>query len=117
MREALRNPVNVLKALSNKAGSSYYSYNRLYRNLYNPNLYLLAYTNIYANNGSMTKGTDNQTLSGMGKERIYKLIAKLKDHSYTPNPVRRTIYLRRTAKNVRLVSRQQMTNSCRKWFG
>ncbi|HBC30309.1 MAG TPA: group II intron reverse transcriptase/maturase [Clostridiales bacterium] len=94
----MRNPVNVLKALSDKAGNSHYSYTRLYRNLYNPNLYLLAYTNIYANKGSMTKGTDNQTLSGMGKERIYKLIAKLKDHSYTPNPVRRQYIPKKNGK-------------------
>lgn len=98
MREALRNPVNVLKALNNKADIEHYSYNRLYRNLYNPNLYLLAYTTIYANKGSMTKGTDNQTLSGMGMERIHKLIAKLKDHSYTPNPVRREYIPKKNGK-------------------
>lgn len=88
VREALRNPVNVLKTLYEKASNSNYCFERLYRNLYNPNFYLLAYANIYDNKGSMTKGIDFETLSEMGLDRINKIISKLKDHSYKPNPVR-----------------------------
>ena len=67
-----------------------YKYERLYRNLYNPEFYLLAYKNIYANDGSMTPGVDGVTTEGMSLERIDKIIASLKDHSYRPNPARRT---------------------------
>ena len=67
-----------------------YKYERLYRNLYNPEFYLLAYKNIYTNDGSMTPGVDGVTTDGMSLERIDKIIASLKDHSYRPNPARRT---------------------------
>jgi retron-type reverse transcriptase len=89
MREALRNPVEVLNSLRTKATDNGYLFERLYRNLYNPNFYLIAYQKIYNNNGSMTRGIDGQTLDGMGMERIYHLIDMLKNHSYHPNPVRR----------------------------
>ena len=67
-----------------------YKYERLYRNLYNPEFYLLAYKNIYTNDGSMTPGVDGVTTDGMSLERIDKVIASLKDHSYRPKPARRT---------------------------
>lgn len=89
VREALRNPNEVLTSLGSKARNREYRYERLYRNLYNPNFYLLAYQNIYNNGGSMTKGLDGETLSGMGMERIERIIKKLRDGSYKPTPVRR----------------------------
>ena len=89
MREALRNPNEVLTSLGSKASNTEYRYERLYRNLYNPNFYLLAYQNIYNNSGSMTKGIDGETMSGMGMERIDRIIEKIRDGSYMPNPVRR----------------------------
>ena len=85
----MRNPVEVLKALSEKAVCKDYKFRRLYRNLYNPEFYLLAYKNIYANKGSMTAGSDGSTISGMSLERIDGIVETLKDHSYTPNPARR----------------------------
>lgn len=87
--ETLRNPTEVLKTLSEKTLETDYKFQRLYRNLYNPEFYLLAYKNIYANAGSMTAGSDGATISGMSLERINKIIERMKDHSYTPNPARR----------------------------
>ena len=89
VREALRNPNDVLNSLSKKATDAEYKYERLYRNFYNPNFYLLAYQHIYNNKGSMTKGVDDQTLNGMGMERIFRIIENMKNDSYIPNPVRR----------------------------
>ena len=86
----MRNPQNVLESLRSKACNKRYVYERLYRNLYNPEMYLLAYQNIYAKEGNMTSGTDGKTIDGMSIKRIKKLIAALKDHSYHPNPARRT---------------------------
>lgn len=40
----MRSPINVLESLKSKACNREYSYERLYRNLYNPEFYLLAYT-------------------------------------------------------------------------
>lgn len=86
----MRKPTDVLNSLSDKSKKPMYKYERLYRNLYNPEFYLLAYKNIYTNDGSMTPGVDGVTTDGMSLERIDKIIASLKDHSYRPNPARRT---------------------------
>lgn len=86
----MRKPTDVLNSLSDKSKNPMYKYERLYRNLYNPEFYLLAYKNICANDGSMTPGVDGVTTDGMSLERIDKIIASLKDRSYRPNPARRT---------------------------
>ena len=85
----MRNPIEVLTNLTEKSKDKTYKFQRLYRNLYNPDFYWLAYRNIYANKGSMTPGVDGTTIEGMNDGRIEKIIASLKDHSYQPNPARR----------------------------
>lgn len=89
MCETLRNPMDVLESLRKNAKNYDYKYQRLYRNLYNSEFYLLAYQNIYAKAGNMTKGTDGQTIDGMGMKRISKIIDSMKNHSYQPNPAKR----------------------------
>ncbi len=97
----MRNPENVLKSLSENALKTEYRYERLYRNLYNPEFYLLAYQNIATSQGSMTAGADGRTLDGMSMERIENIIAKLKDHSYQPNPARRVYIAKKNSKKKR----------------
>ena len=89
VREALRSPDKVLNSLQSNTVKDGYKFDRIYRNLYNPKFYLLAYQNIYSNKGSMTHGIDEATLDGMGMERVNRLIESLKNHSYQPKPVRR----------------------------
>ena len=86
----MRSPQNVLESLKTKACNSKYQYERLYRNLYNPQFYLLAYQRVLAKTGNMTAGTDGKTIDGMGMTRIEALIEKMRDFSYHPNPARRT---------------------------
>lgn len=86
----MRSPQNVLESLKSKATNANYHYQRLYRNLYNPEFYLLAYQRIQAKQGNMTAGTDGKTIDGMGMKRIENLIEKLRDYSYQPKPARRT---------------------------
>ena len=97
----MRNPEYVLKSLSEKAKNREYRYERLYRNLYNPEFYLLAYQNIAKSQGSMTAGADGQTLDGMSMERIERIIAKMKDHSYQPNPARRVYIAKKNSNKKR----------------
>ena len=85
----MRNPAHVLESLREQARNQGYKFDRLYRNLYNPEFYLEAYAKIAQSQGSMTAGTDGMTLDDMSLPRINKLIGKLKDHSYQPNPARR----------------------------
>lgn len=47
----MRNPTDVLNSLNKQSKDLSYRFQRLYRNLYNPEFYLLAYRNIYANEG------------------------------------------------------------------
>ena len=86
----MRNPKNVLESLTSKAANKDYHYQRLYRNLYNPAFFLLAYERIQAKPGNMTAGSDGKTIDGMSMKRIEALIQKLKDFSYQPKPARRT---------------------------
>lgn len=94
----MRNPNDVLSSLNKNAKNEHYQYERLYRNLYNTEFFLLAYQNIYANQGNMTAGTDGKTIDGMGMERINKLIEGLKNHSYRPNPAKRQYIKKKNGK-------------------
>ena len=94
----MRNPNIVLETLSEKSNDSTYKYERLYRNLYNREFYCLAYQNIYANDGSMTPGSDDATIDGMSLKRLDKIIATMKDHSYQPKPARRTYIKKKNGK-------------------
>ena len=64
-------------------------FTRLYRYLLRPDLYYLAYKNLYANKGAGTKGVNDDTADGFSKEKVDRIIQSLADGTYTPNPVRR----------------------------
>ena len=94
----MRNPTEILKILSEKSHDKSYRFQRLYRNLYNPEFYYLAYNNICTGQGNMTEGVDGQTIDGMSAERIDKLIASLRDHSYRPHPAKRVYIPKKNGK-------------------
>jgi len=97
----MRNPIEVLKSLTEKSKDKSYKFRRLYRNLYNPEFYWLAYKNIYANKGSMTAGVDGSTMDNMSDSRIENIIKSLKDQSYQPNPARREYIEKKNSKKKR----------------
>lgn len=95
----MRNPVIVLENLQSKTEKNdTYTFKRIFRNLYNPNFYLLAYSNIYSTEGNMTKGYDGNTIDGMSLARIESIIKRIKNHTYKPNPVRRKYILKKNGK-------------------
>lgn len=94
----MRNPVIVLENLESKTKDEAYTFNRLFRNLYNPDFYLLAYSNIYSTEGNMTKGLDGNTIDGMSLARIKRIIEKMKNHTYKPNPVVRKYIPKKNGK-------------------
>lgn len=61
----------------------------LYRQLFNPQLYLLAYGRIYANKGAMTPGVTQETVDGMSLGRIDRIIDAMRHERYRFRPVRR----------------------------
>lgn len=94
----MRNPINLLSSLQTHSTDRSYTFERLYRSLYNPELFMMAYQNIYASQGNMTKGTDGMTIDAMSLNRIEGIIASLKDESYQPKPSRRTYIPKKNGK-------------------
>ena len=82
----MRNPTEVLKSLAEKSKDELYRFKRLYRNLYNPEFYWLAYKNIYANDGSMTAGADGTTIDGMSNEKILRRKTAIRSVLSVSNP-------------------------------
>jgi len=60
----------------------------LYRLLYKPDLYILAYERIKSKPGNMTPGTDGETLDGFSLDQIHKLIQELRTEQFQFKPVR-----------------------------
>ena len=69
----------------------------LYRQLFNPQLYLLAYGRIYSNDGAMTPGVTGETVEGMSLGRIDHIIDAVRHERYRFSPARRVYIVRRVA--------------------
>jgi retron-type reverse transcriptase len=75
---------------------------RIYRNMRRRELFLLAYSNLYANTGAMTPGIDPEdTVDGMSLERIDNIIETLANGEYTWTPVRRTYIEKKSSSKMR----------------
>lgn len=74
----------MLSSLQIHSSDRSYTFERLYRNLYNRELFSLAYQNVYAR-----QGADKKVNGAMCLNRIDGIIARLKDESYQPGPSRR----------------------------
>ena len=85
----MRSPERVLNNLNEHSKDSSYKFERLYRILFNEELFYVAYQKIASNGGSTTKGSDGRSIDEMSLARIETLIASLKDESYQPHPSRR----------------------------
>ena len=73
--------------------------NELYRQMFNRDLYLLAYGRIYANQGAMTPGTSAETADGMSEDKIDQIIEAMRHERYRFNPVRRTYIPKKNGKS------------------
>ena len=63
--------------------------NELYRQLFNPQFYLLAYGRIYSNQGAMTPGVTAETADGMSMGKIEAIIEAMRHERYRFKPARR----------------------------
>lgn len=89
----------ILSILRKKSMQSHgAAFDRLYRNLFNPDFFMLAYSNLYAKEGNMTPGTDGKTIDGFNIGQINKIIEKLRTETYYPKPVRRTYIPKKDGK-------------------
>jgi group II intron reverse transcriptase/maturase len=74
---------------------------RVYRQLYNTNLYLSAYGRIYRNAGSMTPGVTEETADGTSLETFDTIVTLLRQERYQWQPARRTYIPKKTGKKKR----------------
>ena len=72
--------------------------NELYRQMFNKELYLLAYGNIYSNQGAMTPGPCSETADGMSEAKIGEIIAAMRGERYRFAPVRRVYIPKKNGK-------------------
>jgi group II intron reverse transcriptase/maturase len=70
----------------------------LYRQLFNPALYLVAYGRIYSNKGSMTPGVTGETVDGMSMGKIGRIIDALRHERYRFSPARRVYVPKKNGK-------------------
>ena len=70
----------------------------LYRQMFNKSLYLLAYGNIYSNQGAMTTGACDETADGMSEGKIEEIIAAMRGERYRFAPVRRVYIPKKNGK-------------------
>jgi group II intron reverse transcriptase/maturase len=71
---------------------------RLYRQLFNKELFLLAYGRIYSNQGAMTPGVTRETVDGMSLAKIDTIIEELRSESYRWSPARRVYISKKNGK-------------------
>jgi group II intron reverse transcriptase/maturase len=72
--------------------------NELYRQMFNFNLYLLAYGKIYANQGAMTPGASAETADGMSEDKIHKITEAMRAERYRFRPARRILIPKKNGK-------------------
>lgn len=61
----MRNPEKVLNSLIRHSRNTDYKFERLYKVLFNEEMYFIAYQKIYSKVGNMTAGVDGKTIDGM----------------------------------------------------
>jgi len=88
------------RVLQNSKNNKDEVFTRLYRYMLRPDLYYLAYKELYSNNGAATKGVNSDTADGFSEKKIQAIIQSLADETYTPKPVRRT-YIKKSNGKLR----------------
>src|SRR5258708_1853513 len=81
---------DVILSIYQKRGAKGLPLERVYRHLFDPELFLRAYGKIYRNAGAMTKGSTQETVDSMSLQKIHDIVARLRNERYKWTPVRRT---------------------------
>jgi len=77
---------------------------RVYRLLFNRELYLMAYGKIYRNAGAMTPGSTPETVDGMSLAKIDAIIEAVRYERYRWKPTRRVYIEKKNSKKKRPLS-------------
>ena len=93
----MRNADHIL-AIIRERGTRRLPLERVYRLLFNRDLYLRAYARLYSNQGALTKGSTTETIDGMSLAKIDRIIEALRSERYRWTPVRRVYIPKRNGK-------------------
>ena len=83
---------DVVLSVLRERGRKGLPFTQLYRQMFNKDLYLLAYGNIYSNRGAMTPGASDETADGMSEGKIGQIVELMRYERYRFAPARR-IYI------------------------
>src|SRR6266702_1785968 len=92
--DAQRRSAETVLAIIRERGKQGLPLEDIYRQLYNPLLYLRAYAKLYPNKGAMTPGSTTETVDGMSMQKIEQLIDDIRHERYRWTPVRRVYIVR-----------------------
>jgi group II intron reverse transcriptase/maturase len=81
---------DTILGIHQERGSKGLPLDRVYKHLFDPELFLRGYGKIYRNFGAMTKGATRETVDSMSVQKIHGIIDLLKQERYRWTPVRRT---------------------------
>lgn len=70
----MRNAETVLDIIRGR-GENRLHLEDVYRQLYNPDLYLRAYGKLYRNSGALTQGSTDETIDGMSMRPVRGLVS------------------------------------------
>ncbi|MEE1132727.1 MAG: reverse transcriptase/maturase family protein [Caryophanon sp.] len=94
----MRNSDVVLNNLEVQARDGKYRFEKLIRNLYNPEMYFKALGKLYANRGAGTPGSDGTSINGFSDKDIEEIIEEIKNETYEPTPLRRVYIPKKDGK-------------------
>ena len=109
----MQTPTTVLDVIRER-GRKGLPLERLYRQLFNPELFLIAYANLYGNAGAMTKGITQESADAMSvaKSRTSSRNCALRDFDGRPSDGLK--YPRKTGGPGRLASPHGRISCCKK---
>lgn len=90
--------IEVLEKVYQQRGAKGLPLERVYRQLFNQELFLQAYGKIYRNFGAMTPGSTKETVDSMDVTKIQRIIELLRHERYRWTPVRRVEILKENGK-------------------
>ena len=91
-------PAEVVLNVLRERGRNGLPCTQLYRQLFNKELYLLAYGNIYSNQGAMTPGASAETADGMSEGKIDQIVEAMRHERYRFSPARRVYIPKKNGK-------------------
>lgn len=96
----MRNAKTILNIIRER-GAKGLPLGQVYRQLYNPELYLHAYAKIGRNQGAMTPGVTRETVDGMTLDKIQAITDALREEKYRFKPTRRVYIEKKNSRKKR----------------